>query len=92
MQRTHHWERERNREHDLAGRLDRPPEQSYRHQDYSYGADDLPHRLRPESNRAKKNGKHHPENYEGKPPANYICNRCGKKGMKKTCIFLFSLL
>lgn len=92
MERTRQMERVRTRERDLAVRLDRPLGDSYRNQGLSYGASDSPHRSRPEPNRAKKKGKYHPENYEGNPPPNYICNRCGKKGMWRARASPFSNL
>jgi hypothetical protein len=53
---------------------------SYRPPDSIYGRGGSPTRSRCEGNRARSN-RRHPESYEGKPPPNYVCNRCGKKGM-----------
>jgi hypothetical protein len=76
---------ERNQEPSLADRLDRPLGDSYRPKESGYGSENSPQRSRDEVKEAKmKAKKHKQENFEGKPPPNYICNRCGRKGMWRT--------
>jgi hypothetical protein len=82
----------KDRELDLAERLNRPLGDSYRPNESSYGSGNSPPRSRNESKEAKvKSKKHKQENFEGKPPPNYICNRCGRKGMWGTHISPISI-
>lgn len=76
---------ERHREESLADRLDRPLGDSHRPKDTSIRSGDSPPRSKHDSDKAKKK-KHKAENFEGKPPGNYICNRCGHKGMWGTLV------
>jgi hypothetical protein len=89
MEKSRERERERSRDrsrgHDVASRLDRPLSDSYKPKNSSHGPGDSPHRSRHESNRFKKT-KRQQENFEGKPPPSYICNRCGKKGKWRPCV------
>lgn len=85
MERTRESERERSRERDLASRLGRPLGESHRSKELGHEDGRLPHRPRHELNKVKKT-KRPPENFEGKPPPNYICNRCGKKGMRRAFV------
>jgi hypothetical protein len=71
---------ERVREESLADRLDRPLGDPYRLKDASIRSGSSPPRSNHDSDKAKRK-KHKAENYDGKPPGNYICNRCGHKGM-----------
>jgi hypothetical protein len=74
---------ERVRKESLADRLDRPLGVSHRSKGTSIRSGDSPPRSKHDSDKAKKK-KHKAENFEGKPPGNYICNRCGHKGMWRT--------
>jgi hypothetical protein len=76
---------ERVRKESLADRLDRPLGYSHRPKDTSIRSRDSPPRSKHDSDKAKKK-KHKAENFEGKPPGNYICNRCGHKGMWRTLV------
>lgn len=69
---------ERGVDRDFAERMDRLGD-SYRPPGSIYGPGDSPPRLRPDCSREKAK-KRHPDNFDGPPPPNYICNRCGKKG------------
>jgi hypothetical protein len=69
---------ERGIDRDLVERIDRFGD-SYRPSDSIYGPDDSPTRSRSDGARGKIK-KRTPENYDGKPPPNYVCNRCGQKG------------
>ncbi len=70
---------ERDVDRDPFERIDRMGD-SHRALDSMYEPSDSPTRSRSDGNRAKSKRKP-PESYEGKPPGNYVCNRCGKKGM-----------
>lgn len=89
MDRTREHARERSRDRDreggLADRLDRPLEDSYRHHESS---GDSPHGAHLYKKEKKKRRQ---ENFEGKPPPNYICNRCGKKGRWRATISPFAI-
>jgi len=69
---------ERGVDRDFAERMDRLGD-SYRPPGFIYRPEDSPSRSRPDCNRPKTK-KRHPDNFDGPPPPNYVCNRCGKKG------------
>ncbi len=76
---------ERVRKESLADRLNRPLGDSHRPRDRTIRSGDSPPQTKHDSAKAKKK-KHNPENFEGKPPGNYICNRCGHKGMWRALV------
>jgi hypothetical protein len=63
---------------DFKERMERLGDE-YRPAGESYGTGDALGKARMESNRGKAK-KRHPDNFDGPPPPNYICNRCEKKG------------
>jgi hypothetical protein len=84
MEKKHRGD-ERVQKETLADRLDRPLGDSHRPKDTSIRSGDSPPRSKHDFEKAKKK-KNKVRNFEGKPPGNYICNRCGHRGMWRTVV------